>query len=203
MKTIKINSKGTEVRVLQEKLNLVVDGVFGKLTEEAVKQYQRENGLIVDGVVGESTWSKLGIYSTKINTRVINEIIVHCSATPEGRNFTVSDIRKWHIQRGFSDIGYHWVIYRDGSIHAGRLENKIGAHCLNHNAHSIGVCYVGGMTMDGRSPKDTRTPEQKEALIKLLKDLKKRYPKATIHGHKEFAAKACPCFDAKTEYSSI
>lgn len=135
--------------------------------------------------------------------RNIKEIIVHCSATPEGKDFTVEDIRKWHLARGFKDIGYHYVIYRDGSIHKGREESVIGAHCTGHNSYSIGVCYIGGVAKDGKTPKDTRTEAQKESLVELLKELKAKYPKATIHGHREFANKACPSFDAKKEYSTI
>lgn len=135
--------------------------------------------------------------------RIINEIIIHCSATPEGKDYTVEQIRQWHKQRGFSDIGYHYVIYRDGSIHSGRPIERIGAHCLKHNAHSIGVCYIGGVAKDGKTPKDTRTDAQKESLIKLIKELKAKYPKATVHGHREYANKACPCFDAKNEYKNL
>ena len=135
--------------------------------------------------------------------RIINEIIIHCSATPEGKDYTVEQIRQWHKQRGFSDIGYHYVIYRDGSIHSGRPIERIGAHCLKHNAHSIGVCYIGGIAKDGKTPKDTRTDAQKESLIKLIKELKAKYPKATVHGHREYANKACPCFDAKSEYKNL
>lgn len=135
--------------------------------------------------------------------RIINEIIIHCSATPEGKDYTVEQIRQWHKQRGFSDIGYHYVIYRDGSIHSGRPIERIGAHCLKHNAHSIGICYIGGVSKDGKTPKDTRTDAQKESLIKLIKELKAKYPKATVHGHREYANKACPCFDAKNEYKNL
>lgn len=135
--------------------------------------------------------------------RTINEIIVHCTATPEGRDFSVAQIDACHRQRGFNGIGYHYVVYRDGSVHEGRAVEKVGAHCLNHNKHSIGVCYVGGMTADNKRPKDTRTEAQKAALVALLKELKAKYPKATIHGHCEFANKACPCFDAKEEYKEI
>lgn len=130
--------------------------------------------------------------------RSINEIIIHCAATPEGKHFTVADIDRWHKQRGFRCIGYHYVIYLDGSVHAGRPEAEIGAHCTNHNAHSIGVCYIGGVASDGKTPKDTRTPAQKESLRRIVADLLKRYPNATVHGHCEFAAKACPSFDVKT-----
>lgn len=200
MTTLKIGSRGEDVKLLQRKLNLVDDGIFGSITDEAVRDFQRANGLTVDGIVGTNTWAKLGVAS---NPRTINELIVHCTATAEGKDYTTSQIRDWHLARGFSDIGYHYVIYRDGSVHAGRAESKIGAHCTGHNSHSIGVCYVGGCASDGTTPKDTRTPEQKAALVRLLKDLKSKYPKATIHGHREFANKACPSFDALTEYKSI
>ena len=135
--------------------------------------------------------------------RKINKLIVHCSATPEGKNITVEDIDKWHKQRGWKCIGYHYVIYLDGSVHKGRDENEIGAHCAGQNANSIGICYIGGVCKDGKTPKDTRTDAQKSALIELLKLLKEKYPKATIHGHREFAAKECPCFDARYEYRNI
>ena len=135
--------------------------------------------------------------------RKINEIIVHCAATREGRDFTVEDITRWHKARGFATIGYHYVMYRDGSIHEGRPLEQIGAHCVGHNKHSIGICYIGGCASDGKTPKDTRTPEQKEALLALLRHLKARFPNATIHGHREFAAKACPSYDAFREYRQL
>ena len=197
---LKLGSRGNEVKVLQEKLNLKADGIFGPLTEEAVKDFQRSNGLEVDGIVGADTLSKLNL---SVNKRTIKELIVHCSATPEGKDYSVDTIRQWHLQRGFSDIGYHYVIYRDGSIHTGRDESIIGAHCTGHNTNSIGVCYIGGCASDGKTPKDTRTTEQKQSLVKLLKELKTKYPQASIHSHKDFANKACPSFDATKEYSSL
>ena len=197
---LKLGSRGNEVKVLQEKLNLKADGIFGPLTEEAVKDFQRSNGLEVDGIVGVNTLSKLNL---SVNKRTIKELIVHCSATPEGKDYSVDTIRQWHLQRGFSDIGYHYVIYRDGSIHIGRDESIIGAHCTGHNTNSIGVCYIGGCASDGKTPKDTRTTEQKQSLVKLLKELKTKYPQASIHGHRDFSSKACPSFDATKEYSSI
>lgn len=112
--------------------------------------------MVPDGIVGTKTWDKLG-FST--NKRIIKEIIVHCSATPEGKDFTVSDIKRWHLERGFSDIGYHYVIYRDGSINEGRSESIAGAHCTGHNTISIGVCYIGGMDSTNKNPKDTRTQQ--------------------------------------------
>ena len=135
--------------------------------------------------------------------RKITEIIVHCSATPEGKDFTASDITRWHKQRGFRTIGYHYVVYRDGSVHLGRPEGEIGAHCTGHNAVSIGVCYIGGLAADGKTAKDTRTKEQREALTMLLRRLRAKYPNAKIYGHRDFAAKACPSFDARKEYASL
>lgn len=136
--------------------------------------------------------------------RKINEIIVHCSATPSGRQVTVNQIDAWHRERGFKCIGYHYIVYLDGSIHSGRTENEIGAHCLGHNANSIGVCYVGGCSSASPStPADTRTPAQKKALVDILKQLKAKYPNASIHGHCDYAAKACPCFNATKEYAAL
>lgn len=135
--------------------------------------------------------------------RKITEIIIHCSATPEGRDYTVADIDRWHRQRGFRKIGYHFVIYRDGSIHVGRSKNETGAHCTGHNAISISICYIGGLATDVKTPKDTRTQEQKDSMLALLEQLKEEFPKAKIHGHKDFANKACPRFDATAEYSSL
>lgn len=132
--------------------------------------------------------------------RRINEIIIHCAATPEGKNFTVQDIDRWHRQRGFKCIGYHFVIYRDGSIHKGRPLEQIGAHCTGHNANSIGICYIGGCAADGKTAKDTRTDAQREALKRLVAELKTAYPAATIHGHREYANKACPSFDVQKEF---
>lgn len=130
--------------------------------------------------------------------REIKMIIVHCSATPEGRHHSVEDIDRWHRQRGFNSIGYHYVIYLDGSVHNGRPLERIGAHTSGHNVASIGVCYIGGVDAKG-NPKDTRTPAQRQALRQLIHELKAQYPGVTIHGHREFARKACPCFDVRTE----
>ena len=131
--------------------------------------------------------------------RTINEIIIHCADTPAGRDNTVADITAWHKDRGFRTIGYHYVIYRDGSIHTGRPVQEIGAHCKGHNAHSIGICYIGGLDCNGK-PKDTRTPQQKQSLKELVARLKAKYPKATVHGHNEYANKACPCFPVRMEF---
>lgn len=128
--------------------------------------------------------------------RKITEIIIHCSATIEGKDYTVADVDRWHRARGWRGIGYHYVIYRDGSIHTGRPICETGAHCSGHNTHSIGICYIGGLSIEGK-PKDTRTSEQREAMRSLIKHLKQKFPEASIHGHREYTNKACPCFDVK------
>lgn len=199
MVTLKKGSTGEAVKAVQNRLGTTPDGIFGNNTEAAVKEFQKYNGLTMDGIVGDNTWEKMGICS-----RVINKIIVHCAATPEGKDIKTETIREWHVKgNGWKDIGYHYVIELDGSIHKGRSEDTIGAHCEGHNSDSIGVCYVGGCEKDGVTPKDTRTPKQKEALLSILKDLKRRYPNAKIYGHRDFSSKACPSFDAKTEYANI
>ncbi len=132
--------------------------------------------------------------------RKINRIIIHCTATLEGREVTVKDIDRWHRDRGFAGIGYHYVIYLDGTVHEGRPLERVGAHCRGQNAHSIGIVYVGGLTSDGTTPKDTRTDAQRAALHTLVSRLREQFPAATVHGHREFAAKACPCFNVIEEH---
>ena len=131
--------------------------------------------------------------------RKIDEIIIHCSATPEGRDHSVADVTAWHRARGFRTIGYHYLVHIDGRVERGRPESEIGAYCLGHNARSIGVCYVGGLASDCKTPKDTRTPEQRRMLRELVKGLQRKYRGAKVYGHRDFAAKACPCFDVATE----
>jgi N-acetylmuramoyl-L-alanine amidase len=135
--------------------------------------------------------------------REIKKIILHCADTPEGRDVKTEEIKRWHTEeRGWSDIGYHWVVELDGSIHAGRDEERTGAHCKGHNSDSIGVCYVGGADSEG-DPKDTRTPEQRGALATLLSEILDRYPESKVYGHRDFSSKACPSFDAKAEYADF
>lgn len=121
-------------------------------------------------------------------------IIVHCTATPAGRDVTAKQVDEWHRARGFRMIGYHYLIRLDGTIEHGRPEGEPGAHCSGRNMRSIGICYAGGLDKDTLQPSDTRTREQKFALRELVARLCRKYPGATVHGHREFAAKACPCF---------
>ncbi|MDU1892762.1 MAG: N-acetylmuramoyl-L-alanine amidase [Dysgonomonas sp.] len=133
--------------------------------------------------------------------RQINKIILHCSATKEGQHFTADDIDKWHRARGFAKIGYHFVILLDGTVQIGRPLDEIGAHVQGFNKDSIGICTIGGLDINN-NPKDTRTPEQKIALKALVAGLSAAYPKATIHGHNEFANKACPSYDVQKEFNN-
>ena len=132
-----------------------------------------------------------------MSKRIINKIIIHCTGTPEGKDVKTEAVRRYHIyDRGFKDIGYHFVIELDGSVHEGRPVEIAGAHCIGYNDKSIGIAYVGGTDHLGNS-KDTRTVAQKTALVELVRKLKAQYPNATVHGHNEFAAKDCPCFDVQ------
>ena len=154
---------------------------------------------------GSQTWAALGVARS---SRRVDEIILHCTATPEGEDYTVAQIRQMHLARGFSDVGYHFIIGRDGKVHAGRPEAIAGAHCTGHNTRSIGVSLVGGCpprtTSDwNKKSKDTRTPAQEAALVKIVKELRGRYPGATVHGHNEFANKACPSFNVKTWLTQV
>lgn len=220
MKTIKNGAKGAEVKTLQEALNksgfrLAVDGIFGAKTEVAVRDFQKSNELSVDGIAGPKTWSKLGYETADEVTaggRVITKLIVHCTATREGKEYSSDSISAVHKARNFSYYlnskgekkytGYHYLIHLDGTIEECRPENVRGCHVSGQNANSIGICYVGGLDANG-NVKDTRTEAQKAALVRLLKRLKAKYTRATIHGHNEFAVKACPCFDAHAEYKDL
>ena len=140
--------------------------------------------------------------------RKINKIIIHCSATKEGEDISAAVIDRWHRDRGWSGIGYHYVVSLNGNIEYGRPIDKQGAHVKDHNKGSIGICYIGGVESERSSngkwiAKDTRTLEQKESLLDLIKTLKRLHPEATVHGHNEFAAKACPCFNVKEEYCNL
>ena len=135
--------------------------------------------------------------------RSINLIVIHCSATRCDRPFTVTDLIACHQAR-FGFTAYHYYITRDGQMYQTRHENLAGAHAKHYNQHSIGICYEGGLDTHGR-PADTRTPEQKQALVALLRSLKEDYPDATILGHRDLpnVRKDCPCFNAKAEYADL
>lgn len=136
--------------------------------------------------------------------RTITLLVIHCSATPEGQSLDFEACRNDHLKhRGFTDIGYHFYVTRDGEIHRGRPLEKVGAHCRGHNSHSVGICYEGGLDRSGM-PKDTRTLKQRDALLALLRELKRQFPQALIVGHHDLnPLKACPCFDAVREYGDV
>lgn len=130
-------------------------------------------------------------------TRQIDKLIIHCAATPPDMDIGVDTIRKWHLERGFNDIGYHYVIKRDGSVEDGRPINLVGAHVAGHNTGSIGICLVGGVDRKNK-PESNFTEEQWNTLRRAVMMFKAEYPKATIHGHNEFdKGKACPSFDVQ------
>jgi N-acetylmuramoyl-L-alanine amidase len=134
--------------------------------------------------------------------RKINKIIIHCSATPPDMDVDAKTVDEWHRQRGWSGIGYHFFIKRDGHIQLGRPLEKSGAHTKGYNKNSIGVCYAGGVDSD-MCPEDNRTSAQIASFLSLLRLLKNIYPEAVIHGHRDFSTKACPSFDATNEYKGL
>lgn len=141
--------------------------------------------------------------------RKITKIVVHCTATREGQPHSAKDIDRWHRAQGWNGIGYHHVVRLDGVVKPGRPEAEPGSHVKGHNADSIGVVYVGGVAANGQTPKDTRTPQQKLALKKLIGALLEKYPGARVLGHRDLSPdkdgdgvveshewlKACPSFD--------
>lgn len=232
------------VKRIQRVVGCYPDGIWGRLTTEAVKAWQRAHSLTPDGVVGPATLAKMGLSAVtpaknqngyldsvfgtngvtlKHSKRRIDYIVVHCTATPEGQDKTIEQLRSEHKKQGWSDIGYHYVITRDGKVHLGRDVDIAGAHVSGHNSYSIGIVYVGGLENKPGVPyaklksKDTRTEQQKAALLSLLMDLRKLYPKARICGHRDFSPdlnhngliepnewiKTCPSFDAKKEYRNV
>ena len=230
--TYKEGSKGAVVKQIQKKVGCYPDGIWGRLTTEAVINWQREHGLTPDGIAGPRTLAAMGIAAmssaTVANTsaidsifscgvtlkksrRRIDEIIVHCTATPEGSPRTLEQIRQQHKSQGWSDIGYHILVTLDGKAHLGRNMDISGAHAEGHNSYSIGVCYVGGLenrpgvAYKDLKAKDTRTDAQKATLMSLMIDLRKLYPKAKIIGHRDVDkhGKECPSFDAKFAYRNV
>ncbi|WP_165156978.1 N-acetylmuramoyl-L-alanine amidase [Parabacteroides sp. ZJ-118] len=136
--------------------------------------------------------------------RTVSLIIVHCSANRQGSALRMADIDHWHRSLGWNGCGYHFVIPTDGTIEKGRPIEQVGAHCKNHNRHSIGICYIGGIASDGKTPMDTRTIAQRQALYDLLRELRRQFPKALVVGHRDLdPSKACPCFDVVSEFHPI
>lgn len=204
------------VRDIQRRLNLVVDGIAGPQTLAALKQATTPakpgkpepdksaiNGPLPPVVGGADVARPPPNVDSLVlldTARPIYEIINHCTATPEGKDYTVADIRAWHKARGWSDIGYHYVVYRDGRVTVGRPVGQIGAHVEGHNTGTIGISYVGGLSADGKAAKDTRTAAQRASLLWLNQALAdKHHGIRKISGHNQYAAKACPSFDVRKD----
>ena len=142
-------------------------------------------------------------------------VVIHCSASKEGQDLDVKDIDQMHKKRGWSGVGYHFVITLDGKIQKGRPIEEFGAHVRGHNRNSVGVCYIGGLDKNGK-PKDTRTKNQKAALEILVSSLKTVFPIERVCGHRDLSPdkngdgritsnewlKQCPCFDAEKEFEN-
>jgi N-acetylmuramoyl-L-alanine amidase len=134
-----------------------------------------------------------------LNRKRTNWLVIHCSATRAVMDVGAADIRRWHRAQGWADIGYHYVIRRSGKVEAGRAVDAIGSHVKGHNVDSVGICLAGGLNNETFKPEANYTPQQWDALKKLLASLLKKYPKAKVLGHRDFpnVQKACPCFGAK------
>lgn len=198
------------IEAFQRDYGLVVDGIAGKQTLAAMKQAETapkskkpepdKSAILkptpIVAAKSDSAKAPPNVASLQLldTARPIKELIWHCAATMEGKDFTVEDIRSWHKQRGWSDIGYHYVVYRDGRIMLGRPIGQIGSHVEGHNTGTIGACYVGGLSADGTKPKDTRTPEQRASMLWLTEQLVKKFPIKAVTGHNQYASKACPSF---------
>ncbi len=130
--------------------------------------------------------------------------MVHCSATRSSQDIGAAEIRKWHRNRGWFDIGYHFVIRRDGTVEAGRSIDRPGAHARGFNHISLGVCLVGGVAGDGKTAENNFTEAQFSSLKSLLRGLKASYPDAEVLGHRDLphVYKACPSFDVREWWKS-
>lgn len=216
MQTLRKGSRGNDVKILQRALNLYEDGIFGDLTLERVKEYQKSVGLYPDGVVGDKTWEKLLGGQKKALTgakgmRTINRIFVHCTAGNQ-KTTTLNTLKNEFKARGWKVAGYHYVVFPNGNVIQMTDENVVANGVRGYNKNSIHVSWVGGCNSI-----DNRTKEQKESMVVVLKELKKKYPTAKILGHRDISPdlnhngivdpweriKDCPCFDAIKEYKNI
>lgn len=203
---------------LQEALKVLgydpgpVDGRNGIRTKRAVRAFQKAQGLLVDGKAGRYTWQALAaslrlsapepaaaMAAVRKTKRSIKFIVIHASATrPAMGDIGAREIDAWHRARGWSGIGYHYVIRRSGELEEGRDIDRIGSHVAGHNTGSLGICLVGGVHNDTLKPENNYTAAQWATLKRLLTTLSQFYPNAKVRGHRDFpkVAKACPCFDA-------
>jgi N-acetylmuramoyl-L-alanine amidase len=202
-----------------------VDGYMGPRTREAIRRFQESRKLASDGILGPVTLGALMGQAELPHSpesprrpggRAIHTLVWHCTATPEGKEFTRAQIKAMHLLRGFTDIGYHRLIHLDGSVSDGRPENQEGAHVSGHNRGTLGYSYVGGIGSNG-SPKDTRTVAQRATMVRLTKEAITKYQLRLVLGHRDLSpdrdhdgvvepfewVKVCPCFDAAGEYGIL
>lgn len=204
------------VKAFQRIAGLVVDGIAGPQTIMALKaasnparpgQSEPDKSAMQRPVSAASTGMDAAVPPLNVDSlvlretaRPIDEIVVHCAATPEGRDFTVDDITAWHKARGWSDNGYHYIVYRDGTVHEGRPVGQVGSGVAGHNIGKVHVCYIGGVSADGKTPKDTRTAPQRSSLLWLVGALRGKHKGIrSVTGHNQYAAKACPSFDVRRD----
>ncbi len=130
------------------------------------------------------------------NRAFTDHIVIHSAATKPTQNIGIETIRRWHKQRGFLDVGYHFVIRRGGQVETGRPVRALGAHASGFNARSVGICYIGGVD-ENNQPSANMTPAQDRALVSLLTQLRAQFPEARIVGHRDLpnANTECPSFD--------
>lgn len=220
----KMGSKGTVVRQIQVALNQYPDGIFGPKTKRAVEEFQAQNNLKVDGIVGPATMALLFPEDNKFvltqqekqKSRTITHIFVHCTATeltttPQQLLDYFYKIKKW------SRPGYHYVVDSNGKVTQLWTESKYSNGIKNMNSHSINIAWIGGIDEQHPNGIDNRTNAQKNTLLAVLKELRRKYPKAVIMGHRDTSPdlnhngivdpweriKACPCFNAMEEYKSL
>ena len=226
---IKKGDKGLKVMAVQQVLGIKADGIFGPATEAAVKEFQRKNGLVADGIVGDKTLAAMNLISEKNDSkkyklieqvkqykRSITHLFVHCTAgnqntTPKELLNFFYNVKKWKRP------GYHYVVSADGSVTQLWPESKYSNGVKGMNPNSINVAWIGGVTKQHPNGIDNRTDAQKVGLRNLLTELKRKYPKAVIMGHRDTSEdknhngiidpweriKECPCFDAMIEYKDL
>lgn len=211
MYVLKVGSQGQEVKDLQKKLGLITDGMFGVKTKTAVVNFQLKNNLHPDGIVGVKTLEKLyAVYEpekeislSKLLSQVgksrrnITRIVLHCTAS--WQTATIDGIKADWRARGWTNVGYAYIIMPNGEVVQLASEDVVTNGVKGYNSNSIHVCYIGGIEKVGGKIKsiDNRTDAQKVSLKTIVKELKFKYPKATILGHRDLAAKDCPCFNVK------
>ncbi len=179
---------------LRENLYLHLLRFFYSLQIKGIANIQQESLYKLDCIQFSPRFGTLFFIKPKF--RDIKKIIIHCTGTKKGDRISREQIKKWHLERGFEDIGYHYIIGQDGNVQIGRPLHLVGAHCYGQNDDSIGIAYVGGLDESG-NPCNTLNDLQKESLLQLCEKLKRQFQDLTIHGHNEFSNKQCPCFDVQ------